>query len=603
MTIAPSVALSFVISILIGVEGALASNTLRDSGAASIQRFILEDGQHTRKGTSAFPSLSPNEIPCKHYTKFDSNGPSVQPTVVPSSGPTSHPTPASLSTIPSFRSTPPDLSNVRITEYPTEGSPSHNPTEEGSSLRPSHKVVTAITRSPMIEAATHIPFEIPDNKTQSTSDGNDEKHINNLPPNYIGNKIQNILPVVIEKYDDSTNGSYEIVFKDDPSAEKGKGIKPFQLILTNIFCLGILIVLMCGICVRTFRRRRIKDSEINMVDGDTPAIPVLSEQSKNLDSLDEVILEEGPIDGLKSLPVLLRDGKREVNTCKEKFVQKDAISQEETAKIERDNPIIENRHNSTSQEGLIPQKDDNDEVEREHMKQQQDTKESVQERNTLEKSIPCTDSKDILLDGMKEKDEDQEKPEFSSKTIFSKHGKIAPGKDLYDTKEATETNGVLVSQGTGDIREHIIQSTHGTLEGDDQQTWQEFCDEQKNSNVDYVHSGKDTNVTNHSLTKTKDCKIEKLEENNKRHNEDDTDSLSSEDLEYLYGTLPMDKLPSTPRTSNCMSRVEDGFTTSSQSRSKPCIPFGRGASFVKARYSSNHDDYNHGNDAESLCWI
>lgn len=597
--------LSFVISILIGVEVVLvASNALGDSGSAGIQRFILEDGHHTRKGTSAFPSSSPNEIPYKYHTKLDSNAPSVQPTLVPSSGP-----PASPSMIPSFRPTPPDLSNKRIVEYPTEGFPSHNPTKGGPSLSPSHKVKIVITRAPIIGAATLVPFVIPDTETQNTSDGNDEKYIKTLPPNYIGNNIPNILPVVIEKSDDSTNGTYEIIFKDDLSAEKG--IKPFRLIFINIFCLGIFVVFMCGICVRTFRRRRIKDNEIDMTDADTPVIPVLSEQSKNLDSLDEIILEEGPIDRLKSLPVLLRNGKREVNACTEKHVDKGAISQEETAKIVRDNPIIENRLNSTSQEELTPQNDDNDEVERHeesreigHVKQQQGTKESVQEKHTLEKSSPCSDSKKILIDGTKEKDKDKEEQlKFSSKTINSKPGKFVPGEDLSDTKEAAKTNGALLSQGSGGSREQVIQSTHGALEGDNRQTCLEFCDEERNSNVDNVHNGKDTNVINHSLTKKKDSKIEKLEENNKRRNEDDTDSLSSEDLEYLYGTLPMDKLPSTPRTSNCMSRVEDGFRTSPQSRSKPCIPFGRGASFVKDRYSLNHDEYDHGNDDESLCWI
>jgi hypothetical protein len=44
-------------------------------------------------------------------------------------------------------------------------------------------------------------------------------------------------------------------------------------------------------------------------------------------------------------------------------------------------------------------------------------------------------------------------------------------------------------------------------------------------------------------------------------NDDETGSLSSEDLEYMYGTLPMDKLPRTPRTSNRNTSPESKFTT------------------------------------------
>ncbi|MGK3752240.1 MAG: hypothetical protein ACI8RD_004544 [Bacillariaceae sp.] len=44
-------------------------------------------------------------------------------------------------------------------------------------------------------------------------------------------------------------------------------------------------------------------------------------------------------------------------------------------------------------------------------------------------------------------------------------------------------------------------------------------------------------------------------------NDDESGSLSSEDLEYMYGTLPMDKLPRTPRTSNRNTSPESKFTT------------------------------------------
>jgi hypothetical protein len=44
-----------------------------------------------------------------------------------------------------------------------------------------------------------------------------------------------------------------------------------------------------------------------------------------------------------------------------------------------------------------------------------------------------------------------------------------------------------------------------------------------------------------SLTETKECKIEKSGKYREEQNDDDTTSISSEDLEYMYGTLPMDK--------------------------------------------------------------
>mmetsp|Transcript_73161 Transcript_73161/g.148558 ORF Transcript_73161/g.148558 Transcript_73161/m.148558 type:complete len:226 (-) Transcript_73161:1461-2138(-) len=174
-------------------------------------------------------------------------------------------------------------------------------------------------------------------------------------------------------------------------------------------------------------------------------------------------------------------------------------------------------------------------------------------------------SENIFLDsGTKETTKNEVKQSTgSSKDLILVCDAIPSSEDQNGTEDVNRTEYCLITQAEEDESMQSIESSDNTLGADDHQPEHILC----NEIVEHrrrVHSLKD------------DSEKEKSEDRREEQRDDDTDRISSEDLEYMYGTLPMDKLPSTPRTSNRNITTKEEFRKSPRSRSKLLIPFGRG---------------------------
>ena len=100
----------------------------------------------------------------------------------------------------------------------------------------------------------------------------------------------------------------------------------------------------------------------------------------------------------------------------------------------------------------------------------------------------------------------------------------------------------------------------------------------------------------------------------------ETESICSEDLEYMYGTLPMDKLPSTPKTRNTKTAKRSPDSVIIEESSSRSLPFlsitphdwrsqydkdGRATknSNSRIRLEPEEDDDDVEDDASALSWI
>eukprot|EP00537_Pseudo-nitzschia_pungens_P015782 CAMPEP_0172403808 /NCGR_PEP_ID=MMETSP1061-20121228/60568_1 /TAXON_ID=37318 /ORGANISM="Pseudo-nitzschia pungens, Strain cf. pungens" /LENGTH=646 /DNA_ID=CAMNT_0013138335 /DNA_START=84 /DNA_END=2024 /DNA_ORIENTATION=- len=646
MTFVPSIVIYYGISIVVGAQG-VSSRGIR--GLVSGQhRFVLEDGKHSRKDSFTFPSSSPTEKPQKYHKQLDSNSPSEHPTDIPSWEPTSDPTsipstPPSEKTqnyqkrvdsnapseqhtgIPSWEPTLyltpspsraptfyPRISHTniqQITGYPTKSYSSKTPLESDTDLNPSHETTKKVTQVPTTKIPTLFPSTILDHESQGVfpssalSSGNVLEHIESLPPNPIGNTAANTETDVEGNNTDTTNGAYNIGFENDLSAKSGNDIGPLEITLISIFGSCIVIAFLCGICVRVSDQRKMKENEIDEMCSDTQGITVLPEQTKNFDISDEVTLEKCLSDGAKKSLV---GGEQDNNVDIKNNGEKDTMNQELKVKERTEIQIVEERLESISKRESLREKiyfdveleqqvlTETDIVEHCHS-----LKETPAEGIILGRSVLRANSAKSLINEMKENDREEQSK--ISLQMGSTPDELSECQALDNSRETSQIDRDLTSHSNGDIVQLMME--------EDDRHARHTCG-RRNSNSEAECREEYKCLRNNSKTELEERGAERGKENDVRHDDDDIGTISSEDLEYMYGTLPMDKLPSTPRTSNCNRPAEDEFRVSPQSRSVPRIPFGRGPSFVQARYSnllkqggSDNGVDDTDNYEESLYWV
>eukprot|EP00536_Pseudo-nitzschia_multiseries_P001555 jgi/Psemu1/63204/estExt_Genemark1.C_190134 len=308
---------------------------------------------------------------------------------------------------------------------------------------------------------------------------------------------------------------------------------------------------------------------------------------------------------------------------------------------------------------------------------EQEQEQDVEEKAVPGESVPETDSKTSLMDERRENenenenDHDQEEQsEFSSSNqLISKSDEPAAGETL-DSLNGTAKAEIAPGASQSNANTHANTNTnrntnteiiaqpvatksiiHEVIEDDDRQAGHALCDERSECREEYnclsSSSSKGETTNNDSGTETErthdyyeshddddDDDHNDNDNHNDHHDDDDVETISSEDLEYMYGTLPMDKLPTTPRTSNCNPNAAaaslaaalaatDEFRMSPRSRSARAlkIPFDgrRGttstskskstSSFVRAPYFKRDDSDDAVDDDDmarnpgSLYWV